>query len=93
MNWYRRFAILLLVLGIASVAAIWVFDPNDADYKQIDLTLKVAAAIGTISGIYLAIVGAARDQKLQDWGLPRHDRAPRRCSRRANHNPISKRRS
>jgi len=63
MNWHRRFAIVLLVIGIASVAAIWFFDPNDAHYKQIDLTLKVAAAIGTISGIYLAIFGAARDHR------------------------------
>ena len=66
MNWYHRFAVFLLVLGVASIAAIWVFDPNDTHYKQIDLTLKVAAAIGTISGIYLAIVGNARDPKRAD---------------------------
>jgi hypothetical protein len=69
MNWYRRFAIFLFLLGFASVAAIWVFDPSDVHYKQIDLTLIVAAAIRTISGICLAIVGAAH--KRPDHASPK----------------------
>jgi HEAT repeat protein len=63
MKRYPLFVVLLLLVAATSVACIWLFAPTDQHYKQLDLTLKVAAAVGTVSAIFVALAGLAKSRK------------------------------